>query len=68
MSGARAAEVGLVADNCASDFASLLPNRLKESSRSSWSLLLAFPTGPDGITYVGSTSVPDVPLSKIPNK
>jgi len=41
---------------------SLLPKRLNESSRSSWSLLLARPTGPDGRWYIPSTSVSDVPL------
>lgn len=41
---------------------SLLPKRLNESSRSSWSLLLARPTGPDGRWYIPSTSVSEVPL------
>lgn len=41
---------------------SLLPKRLKESSRSSWSLRLARPTGPDDIWYTPSMSVSDVPL------
>lgn len=49
--------------NCGSlILASLLPKRLKESSRSSWSLFLARPTGPDGKLYTPSISVSDVPL------
>lgn len=52
-----------VAVGCGSlSLVSLLPKRLKESSRSSCSLLLARPTGPVGRLYTPSTSVSDVPL------
>lgn len=63
-SGVYVAEVGLATHGCTFDFGSLLPKRLKESSKRSCSLLLARPTGPaDDATYVGS-SVPDVSFAE----